>query len=73
MKSNYFASVVILRNQFNQRKLAKGGSITVLQLTSLLTGLNLTRQLKLLLIQLIKAAESKQNKQEVQVMPSTDS
>ena len=44
--------------------LAIGRSIIV-QLTSCLTGLDLAKQVKLMIIQQSQAAESKQNKQEV--------
>ena len=47
-----------------QRTLTMRGSITV-RLNSCLTRLELTKQVKLLFIQQKKAAESKQNKQEV--------
>ena len=47
-----------------QRTLTIGGSITV-RTTSCLTGLDLTRQVKLFFIQHEQSAESKQNKQEV--------
>ena len=47
-----------------QRTITIGGGFTV-RLTSSLTGLDLTNQVKLIVIQHSKAAESKQNKQEV--------
>ena len=61
---------VVLRNLTNtrigsiQRTLTIWESINV-QLTSCLTGLDSTKHIKLMLIQHKKAAESKQNKQEV--------
>ena len=55
---------VASRNKFNQRTLTIGGSINV-QLTSCLTGLDLTKQGMLMLIQQKQAAKSKENKQSV--------
>ena len=50
--------------KYTLRTLTIGGSICV-RLTSCLTGLDKTEQVKLFLFNISKAAESKQNKQEV--------